>query len=77
MKPDYPGKPGPKPTGLKRDVMFPLGLDADEYEYARRKSKKQTGKSRQAGPWIRSRILPRNWRAELNNLRQEQGPTIP
>lgn len=73
----YPGKPGPQPTGLKRDILFPLQLDKDEFEYLNRKSTKALGKKRMAGPWARKKLFRSGWRAELLTLRKEQGANIP
>lgn len=72
----YPGKPGPAPTGLHRDILFPLPVDKDEYEYLFRKSKKEMG-TRKVGPWARKKLFKRGWREELTALRNEQGANVP
>lgn len=74
--PDYPGKPGPAPSGLKRDILFPLSLDSDEFEYVIRKSTEVFGSKRKAGPFIRKLLFRSAWKDDLAALRQKQGANL-
>lgn len=73
----YPGKPGPAPTGLKRNILFPLPVDSDEFEYLKRKSTEAMGSKRRAGTWARKKLFGPGWRDELSTLRKEQGANLP
>lgn len=67
--PHYPGKPGPKPTGLKRSKQFPFMLSADEELYL--KLAAYDANRLKTSPYIRSRVLPSDWRLRLEKLKKK------
>lgn len=76
----YPGKPGPKPTGLTRTILYPFALTDDEYEYLNRIARHSDGGDqggvRKIAPYMRKKLFPRGWRDVMLALRKEQGANI-
>lgn len=70
----------PHAGGLKRTILFPLMLTADEYEYlirlVKRRQDETRGKSGKVAGYLRHRAFPRNWRAQLLKLRTGQGANL-
>lgn len=73
---EYPGKPGPEPTGLTRTIPLMVMLSDEESEHLNRleRAAKETGeKEYKKVQIIRARVFRRG---ELELLRKRQGANI-
>ena len=69
----YQGKPGPAPTGLKRKILFPFMVNQEEFEYLKRVA---NHRKTNVTELIRRFLFKKDWRDNLDVLRQDQGANL-
>lgn len=76
--PYYEGKPGRKPTGLTRELIFPVMLSKNEWEYLSRleRQTKKAGRPLKKAQIIRARTFFAGWEKDLITMRRAQGANI-